>query len=167
MRNCKTLFHPFPPVFDARSRVLILGTFPSPRSRETGFYYGHPQNAFWRTLARVLDVPEPAPDAPAKTAFLLKNRVAVWDVLRSCEIDGAADDSIRNPVPNEFRPIIEKSEIRAVFTTGKKATELWGSLASHESGMTAIYLPSTSPANRGRHNTAEFWERWSRLRRYL
>jgi hypoxanthine-DNA glycosylase len=158
------LTHPFAPIYDARSRVLILGSFPSPKSREFGFYYGNPQNAFWRTLAFALDVSEPAQDIAAKTEFLLENRVALWDVLRSCDIDGADDNSIRNPAANDFRPIIEASEIRAVFTTGKKATELYNKLAAADVGMSARYLPSTSPANRGRWGGEEFRSAWAAVK---
>jgi hypoxanthine-DNA glycosylase len=161
------LTHPFDPVYDAESRVLILGTFPSPKSRAFGFYYGHPQNVFWRTLATVLETPEPAPDIAARTAFLLAHHVAVWDVLHSCEIDGAADSSIRNPVANAFRPIIERSEIRAVFTTGRTATRLFNALAADESGLSAQYLPSTSPANRARQAGAEYWGLWDEVGREL
>jgi hypoxanthine-DNA glycosylase len=155
------LTHPFAPVYDARSRVLILGSFPSPRSREFGFYYGHPQNAFWRTLATALDTAEPEPDIAARSEFLLDHRVAVWDVLHSCEIDGAADSSIKNPVANAFRPIIARSEIHTIFTTGKKATALFDTLAASEAGIPARYLPSTSPANRARWGTEPFRAAWA------
>ncbi|MDR0861973.1 MAG: DNA-deoxyinosine glycosylase [Oscillospiraceae bacterium] len=161
------LTHLFAPVYDARSRVLILGSFPSPKSRAFGFYYGHPQNAFWRTLAETLGVAEPEPAIHARRTFLLNSRVAVWDVLQSCEIDGADDGSIRNPVANAFRPIIESSEISAVFTTGKKATELFNKLAAAEAGLTAQYLPSTSPANRGQWHAAAYREAWAKIRAAL
>ncbi|MDR0904995.1 MAG: DNA-deoxyinosine glycosylase [Oscillospiraceae bacterium] len=161
------LTHPFEPVFDARSRVLILGTFPSPRSRAAGFYYGNPQNVFWKTLAEVLGETEPEADIAARKEFLLRNHVAVWDVLRSCEIDGADDNSIRNHAPNLFRPLLAASEIRAVFTTGKKATELFNALAAGEAGMAAAYLPSTSPANRARQRAPEYFEMWRAVRAAL
>ncbi|MDR0883928.1 MAG: DNA-deoxyinosine glycosylase [Oscillospiraceae bacterium] len=159
-----TLTHPFAPVWDARSRVLILGSFPSPRSRAFGFYYGHPQNAFWRTLAQALSVPEPATDKAAKRTFLHENHIALWDVLHSCEIRGADDASIRNPVPHQFRPLLDGSDIRAIFTTGKAATALFNRLAAQEAGMVAQYLPSTSPANRGRWQDAAFHTAWAAVR---
>jgi hypoxanthine-DNA glycosylase len=159
--------HPFDPVYDARSKVLILGTFPSPKSREAKFYYAHPQNCFWATLASVLDDEEPAPDPASKTAFLLKNRVAVWDVLHACEIEGALDDSIRNPVPNAFRPLLSASEIATIFTTGRKATDLFNALCSAEAGMSAVYLPSTSPANRAYQKRPAFMAAWMRVREAL
>ncbi|MDR1573372.1 MAG: DNA-deoxyinosine glycosylase [Clostridiales Family XIII bacterium] len=159
--------HPFDPVYDARSRVLILGTFPSPKSRETRFYYGHPQNCFWTTLAFVLGEGEPATDPASKTAFLLKNRIAVWDVLHACEIEGASDAGIRNPVPNAFRPLLSASEIATIFTTGRKATELFNALCSAEAGMTAVCLPSTSPANRAYRKKPAFMAEWMRVREAL
>jgi hypoxanthine-DNA glycosylase len=161
------LKHPFDPVYDARSRVLILGTFPSPKSRETRFYYGHPQNCFWATLASVLGEESPASDIASKIAFLLKNHVAVWDVLHACEIKGASDNSIRNPVPNRFRPLLAASEITAVFTTGKKATDLFNALCAAEAGMNAVYLPSTGPANRAYQKKPAFMAQWLRVREAL
>lgn len=162
-----TLTHPFEPVWNGDSRILILGTFPSPKSRAFGFYYGHPQNMFWHTLAHVLDVPEPATDIAAKTAFLLSNQIAVWDVLSACEIDGASDSSIRNPIANQFKPMIENSSMQAIFTTGITATKLFNTLAAREAGMAAQYLPSTSPANRRQQNSAVYWELWNRITSYL
>jgi hypoxanthine-DNA glycosylase len=152
--------HPLAPIFDARSKILILGTFPSPKSREALFYYAHPQNCFWATLAFVLEKTPPAPDPAAKTAFLLRNRVAMWDVIHSCAIDGASDSSIRDPVFNEFRPLIEAGDITTIFTTGQKATQLFNTYCSEEAGMDAVYLPSTSPANRAYQSRPAFMERW-------
>jgi hypoxanthine-DNA glycosylase len=161
------LVHPFAPVYDARSKILILGSFPSPKSREFGFYYGHPQNLFWSVLARVLDTPEPARDRAAREAFLLENRIAVWDVLRACEIDGASDNSIKSPVPNTFRPLLRASEIAAIFTTGRTATDLFNALCAREAGQRARYLPSTSPANRAGQRAPEFMRRWAELVEFL
>lgn len=161
------LKHPFDPIYDARSGVLILGTFPSPKSRALRFYYAHPQNCFWATLAAVLGEEAPASDAASKTAFLLRNRVAVWDVLHACEIEGASDGSIRNPVPNSFRPLLAASRIAAIFTTGKKATALFNTLCAAEAGMEAVYLPSTSPANRAYQQKPVFMAQWLRVRAAL
>jgi len=159
--------HPWKPIYDARSGVLVLGTIPSPKSRENGFYYGHPQNIFWQTLAAVLGVPCPPADAASKTDFLLRHRVALWDVLHSCTIRGASDTSIANPVANQFRPLLARTKIAAIFTTGKTATALFNTLCAGEAGLTAIYLPSTSPANRALHAKPEFWEAWKLLREKL
>jgi hypoxanthine-DNA glycosylase len=159
--------HPIGPILDARSKVLILGTFPSPKSREARFFYAHPQNCFWVTLAFVLGETPPESDAASKTAFLLRNRVAVWDVIHSCTIEGASDSSIRNPVFNKFRPLIEASKITAIFTTGKKATALFNEHCSEEAGMDAVYLPSTSPANVAYRSKPAFTEHWMRVREAL
>lgn len=137
--------HEFPPVYDSRSRVLVLGTIPSPKSRERGFYYMHPQNRFWKMLCAVLneDIPE---DTDGRRALCLKHGVALWDVLSCCEISGAEDSSIRNAVPNNLRLITDSCNIRAIFTTGKKAHALYGKFFADM--MADICLPSTSPANR-------------------
>ncbi|MDR3325362.1 MAG: DNA-deoxyinosine glycosylase [Spirochaetaceae bacterium] len=158
------IVHPWAPICDARSRVLILGSFPSPASRERGFYYGHPQNVFWQTLARVLEAPPPAAQSASKTAFLLEHRIALWDALHSCTISGASDASIANAVPNRFRALLAHTQISAVFTTGKKATALFNALCAEESGARAVYLPSTSPANRAQHATPAFLEAWNQVR---
>lgn len=137
--------HEFPPVYDRNSRVLILGTIPSPKSRESGFYYMHPQNRFWKMLCAVIgeDIP---PSVEGRRELCLKHGVALWDVLESCEITGAEDSSIRNAKPNDLRLILGACPIRAVFTTGKKAHALYG---RYFPDLPAdICLPSTSPANR-------------------
>lgn len=138
--------HVFGPVWDRHSRVLILGTMPSPRSREAGFYYGHPRNRFWQILAAVLgqDVPT---GAEARRTFLLNNKIALFDVLQSCDITGAADSTIIDPIPNDFSGILAGSDICAVFTTGRKATALYCRLCFPATGIPARYLPSPSPAN--------------------
>ena len=138
--------HEFGPFFDSKSRVLILGTIPSPKSREQAFYYGHPRNRFWTVLATVLgeDVPE---NIEERKSMLTKHKIALWDVLESCEIKGAEDASIRNPKANNMNYILQNSDIRAIFTTGNKATNLYNKLCRPECNIEAIGLPSTSPAN--------------------
>lgn len=157
------IVHPWGPVFDERSKALILGTIPSPKSREMGFAYGHPQNIFWETLAKVLGKAAPAYDIGERREFALENRIALWDVLHSCEIEGASDMSIRHPVPNKFAPLLEQADIEKIFTTGKKATELFDRLCREESGMTSVYLPSTSPANRAMQAKPEFLKLWRQV----
>ena len=138
--------HEIQPVFDSRSRVLLLGTMPSPASREQGFYYGHPQNRFWRVLAAIFD--EPAPRTiEEKRDMLLRHHVALWDVLASCEIEGASDASIRGAQPNDLARIFDAADIRAVFATGTKAGELYRKLIEPTLGVPCTTLPSTSPAN--------------------
>ena len=138
--------HSIEPVFDTESRVLILGTMPSPKSREVQFYYGHPQNRFWRVLAAVLgeEVPQSVPE---KKAMLLRHRIALWDVLAECEITGASDSSIRNPVANDLSVILDHAPVQAVFTTGATAWKLYTRLQKPHTGIEAVRLPSTSPAN--------------------
>lgn len=137
--------HGFPPVFDGNSRVLVLGSMPSPRSRELGFYYMHPQNRFWKMLSAALDEPFPA-DIESRKSMCLARGVALWDVLAECTISGASDSSISDPVPNRLDEIFRAADIRAVFTTGKKACALYQRF--FPAGMPAVCLPSTSPANR-------------------
>ena len=134
--------HPFKPVYDENSRILILGSFPSVRSRADNFYYGHPQNRFWKLLSRLYGatVPETTEE---KTAFLLQRGIALWDVIASCEIENSSDQSIRDAVVNDLSEIFEAADIRAVFTNGKAADRLYRKYH----GENACCLPSTSPAN--------------------
>ena len=138
--------HEFDAFFDKDSRVLILGTIPSPKSREQGFYYGHPQNRFWKVLADVLDEEFPQ-TVEARKGFLKRNHIALWDVLESCEIKGASDVSIRNARPNDINRILQAADIRAIFVAGTKAAKLYKKLCLPTCGVEAIQLPSTSPAN--------------------
>lgn len=139
--------HPIPPLFDAKSRVLILGTMPSPKSREAGFYYMHPQNRFWRVLAALFLQPVPPPDPAARAAFALAHGVALWDVLASCEINGASDAAIKHPVANDLSVVLAHASIHAIFTTGTKATQLYDRYIYPTTQIAATGLPSTSPAN--------------------
>lgn len=140
--------HDFKPVFDKDSRVLLLGTMPSPKSRETGFYYGHPRNRFWKVLADVCG--EKMPETiEEKKAFALRNHIAVWDVLAGCDICGADDSSIRNPQPNDMNVVLQAADIQAVFATGTKAYQLYKKYCYPQTGVEAVKLPSTSPANCG------------------
>ena len=140
--------HEFDAFFDEDSRVLILGTIPSPKSREQGFYYGHPQNRFWKVLADVLGEEFPQ-TVEERKRFSKRNHIALWDVLESCEIKGASDVSIRNARPNDMNRILQAADIRAIFATGAKAAQLYKKLCFPECGVEAVRLPSTSPANCG------------------
>lgn len=147
MSTPQHIVHPLAPIFDANSRVLVLGTMPSPKSREVGFYYGHPRNRFWKVLAAVFDEEEPCGNE-SRATFLLDHRIALWDVLASCVIEGAADDSILDPVPNDLSRITRATPVRAVFTTGSKAAALYRRFRPPElSALPHVALPSTSPAN--------------------
>lgn len=134
--------HEIEPVFDSNSKILILGTIPSPKSREFGFYYGHPQNRFWKVVSSVLSVDTPE-SISSKANMLLNHNIALWDVLSSCDIAGAADSSIKNAELNDFSRIYSIADIQAVFATGQTAGKLYKKLT----GKDSIVLPSTSPAN--------------------
>lgn len=141
------IVHSIPPTYDERSRVLVLGSLPSPKSREYGFNYGHPRNRFWQVLAQLTD--EPIPDTvDRKRDFCLRYHIALWDVVAECDIEGASDASIRNAVPNDLAKIVSYAPIEAVFCTGAKAYELYNKLGCEQAcGIPAVKLPSTSPAN--------------------
>ncbi len=153
--------HTLSPIYDKNSKVLILGTMPSPKSREVGFYYGHPQNRFWKVLADIFN--ETIED---KIAFLQEHQLALWDVLKSCEIQGAEDASIKNPIPNDFTQLLEEANIQAIFTTGKKATDLYMKYCYPKTNIPAIGLPSTSSANR-RISYDQLKEEYSKILSYL
>ena len=140
------LHHTFEPVFDAESRILILGSFPSVKSRENNFFYGHPQNRFWKVMANMLGwkVPQTIEE---KKEMLLVNHVAVWDVIASCSIQGSSDTSIKDVVVNDFSRILNHSKVERIYVNGGKAYELYVKYAEKETGIKAIKLPSTSPAN--------------------
>ncbi|MGI6075791.1 MAG: DNA-deoxyinosine glycosylase [Pyramidobacter sp.] len=140
------VIHPLEPVFNASSRVLLLGTMPSPASRETGFYYGHRQNRFWRVLSALFHEDVPSGNG-AKKDFILSHKLALWDVLRCCEIQGASDSSIKNPQPNDLTSVLENAPIQAIFCTGKKSWSLYCRLIERKIHRPALCLPSTSPAN--------------------
>lgn len=137
--------HPIPPVFDSRSRILILGSFPSVRSREEGFFYGHPRNRFWTVLARCFDAVPPV-TTDEKKAFLLARRIALWDVIGSCEIRGSADSSITNVTPNDLSVILDHASVEQILLNGKTAEKYY---RKYNPGipLPARCLPSTSPAN--------------------
>ena len=140
--------HPFAPVYDRNSRVLILGSWPSPKSRQQGFFYGHPQNRFWPMLAALLGEPVPAvADIQAKRAMLLRHGIALWDVLADCTITGASDASIRDAVPTDLAPLFTAAPIRAVLCNGAAAYNLYEKYQRPLTGVAAVRLPSTSPAN--------------------
>ena len=140
------LIHPIRPVFDKDSRILILGSFPSAKSREEGFFYGHPQNRFWRVTAQVFGEKTPM-SVDEKKSFLLRNHISLWDVIGSCEIDGSSDASIRNVTVNDLSVILETADIQAVFLNGKKAEQLYKKYLLPVVKRDAVCLPSTSPAN--------------------
>lgn len=138
--------HPFPPLYDKDSKILVLGSFPSVKSREQLFFYGHPQNRFWKVTAAVFgdDVPKSIED---KKALLHKNHIALWDVIASCDIEGSADSTIKNVVPNDLDAIIKNSKVKRIFVNGKTAEKYYNKYTKDKLGRAAVCLPSTSPAN--------------------
>ena len=135
--------HEFDPVYDKNSKILILGTFPSVKSREMQFYYGHPQNRFWKLLARLTNWPQPT-TIPEKKEMLLKNNIAIWDVIQSCEIAGSSDSSIKNVIANDLTQVLSDTRI---YANGKTAEKLYNTYVKPQTGIDVIPLPSTSPAN--------------------
>ena len=140
------IVHSFEPVYDKASEILILGTLPSVKSRENNFYYGHKQNRFWKVLATLLK--EPVPDTiEEKKAMLLAQRNALWDVIQSCDIKGSSDSSIKNVQPTDIGMILEKTNITRIYANGNKAGQLYKRYQFPVTGIEAMVLPSTSPAN--------------------
>ena len=146
MLEYEHLTHTFDPVFDQSSKILILGSFPSVKSRENNFYYGHPQNRFWKVLANVYGMEVPT-TIEEKKLFLLEHQIALWDVIESCTIIGSSDSSIKDVVVNDFSKVLESSKIEKIYVNGGKAYELYHKYAEKVTGKAAIKLPSTSPAN--------------------
>lgn len=140
------LEHTFCPVYDKDSELLILGTFPSVKSREQNFYYGHPQNRFWKVLARLTGEKLPK-TAEEKKALLLKHHIAVWDVVAACDIIGSSDSSIKNVVPADISKVLRESRVQKIFANGEKAYRLYKRYCEKETGREAVKLPSSSPAN--------------------
>ena len=146
MKAAEQLVHPFPPTWDEHSEILILGSFPSVKSREMAYFYGHPQNRFWRLIAALYgdDTPQTVEE---RRAFLLRHHIALWDVIASCTIVGSSDSSIRDAVPNDIRPILAGAPIREIYTNGQTSFRLYRKYLLPEIGREAVCLPSTSPAN--------------------
>ena len=140
------IVHGFEPIYDQHSRVLILGSLPSVKSREQSFYYGHPQNRFWRVLAAVCGCETPS-SVEEKKRFLLSNRIALWDVIAECDIIGSSDSAIRNAVPTDIMPVLSGSDIRCIFVNGAAACKIYDRYHKPLTGRDAVRLPSTSPAN--------------------
>ncbi|MCM1180452.1 MAG: DNA-deoxyinosine glycosylase [Clostridium sp.] len=157
---------PFEPVYNKNSKVLILGSFPSVKSRELGFYYGHKQNRFWKVLAAILHVAEPV-TVGEKKDMLLQHGIAVYDVIESCDIKGSSDSSIKNVVPADIAKIVAESDIRVIVTNGATAGRLFQKYQSHDYQGTVLNMPSTSPANAA-FSLEKLIEIWSAgLKEYL
>ena len=157
--------HNIDPVFDEHSRILILGSFPSVKSRQQKFFYGHPQNRFWKVIAAVTGYPVPE-SVEEKKRMLLENGIAVWDVIGECDISGSADSSIRNVVPNDLKLILDKADIRKIFCNGTKSYELYEKYIQPKLGIAAVKLPSTSPAN-AQYQTDSLTDIWKQIVDFL
>ena len=141
-----TQYHNIPPVYDKNSKILILGSFPSVRSREAQFFYGHPQNRFWKVMSAVLGCVCPV-TTEEKKAMLLSHNIALWDVIGSCEITGSSDASIRNVIPNDIASLAADTAIKSIFANGATSYNMYKRYCRDQVGIEAIKLPSTSPAN--------------------
>ena len=154
-----SVLHNIPPVFNHDSRILILGSFPSVLSRDQAFFYAHPRNRFWHVLAAVFS--EATPDTvDDKKRFLLRNHIALWDVVRTCDIHASADSSIKKVEPNPVSIILNSAKIESIFVNGKTAEKFYNRLLYPDTGITAVCLPSTSPAN-ARMSEADLIRYWS------
>ena len=153
------ILHPFPPLFDSESRTLILGSFPSVKSREAMFFYGHPQNRFWRLIALLCheDTPQTVEE---KSSLILRHHLALWDSIRSCTITGSSDSSVRDVVPNDLRVICDNSKTERVFCNGALSHKMYMKYIYPQTGVAAVKLPSTSPANAAYslERLAESWQ---------
>ena len=154
--------HEFAPVYDEHSRILILGTFPSVKSREQRFYYGHPQNRFWKVLASLTRWPQIPQTIEEKKQMLLQNGIAIWDVIQSCDIAGSSDSSIKNVVPSDIGSILKDSGIKRIYANGNMAKKLYEKYILPEIGVPIIGLPSTSPANAA-YSLERLKESWQQI----
>ncbi len=156
--------HPIKPIYDKNSKILILGSFPSQKSREQEFFYAHPKNRFWKVVASVFGEREPI-SIQEKKQFLNKQKIAVWDVIRSCEIIGSSDSSIKNVVANDLSEILSVANIRAIFVNGKTAEKYYDKYIKLSINRDAICLPSTSPAN-AIWSVDKLIDKWSVIKDY-
>ena len=139
--------HPFEPIYDKNSKILILGSFPSVKSREDDFYYAHPQNRFWKVLQKIYNNSEKLETKEQKTKFLLSNGIAIWDSIKECDIENSADSTIKNAVPNDIKSILENSKIEKILCNGGTSFEVFKKYYKNDLGIKIDVLPSSSPAN--------------------
>ncbi len=159
MNKPESFVHPVPPLYSENSKTLLLGTFPSAKSREARFFYGHPQNRFWKLLALLFEekIPE---NIEEKKQLILGNSLALWDVIHSCTVTGSSDSSIKNVVPNDISVILKNSKVSRIFCNGATAYNLYNKYIFPATGINAVKLPSTSPANASfsLERLAEYWK---------
>ena len=142
--------HPFPPLYDSSSEILLLGSFPSVKSREGQFFYNHPQNRFWKVLAALENTPVPV-TIPEKKQWILSHQFALWDVIQECDIEGSSDASVRNAVPTDLSVILRNAPIRRILVNGKTADRLFQHYQRQKTSLPEFCCPSTSPANAAWH----------------
>lgn len=155
------VYHELDPIFDSNSKILILGTLPSVKSRENHFYYAHPQNRFWRILEQLYEVQ--FTDIESKKQFLYDNSIALWDVIASCDIKGSSDASIKNIEVNDIEYLLNNSKIDKIFVNGKKAEEFYNKYVYSKTNKPCISLPSTSPAN-AKYTIDKLIEEWKMIK---
>ena len=165
MPNAETVTHPIPPLFDKDSRILILGSFPSVKSREAMFFYGHPQNRFWPLMARLFGVDAPT-SVEDKTRLVLGHHIALWDSIHSCTVTGSSDSSVRDVVPNDLSTILGNSRVGAIFCNGALSHKMYMKYICPTTGIKAVKLPSTSPANAA-FGMDRLIAEWSVIKEYL
>lgn len=153
--------HPFPPVYDSQSHILILGSFPSVKSRETNFFYGHPRNRFWKLIARLVEEKTPT-TIEEKKEMLLTHHIAIWDVIASCEIQGSSDSSIKNVVANDLSKLLKEAKIVQIYGNGATACKFYKKYIYKKTGREIIQLPSTSPANAA-WSEDRLYEKWKEI----
>ncbi|HHW95397.1 MAG TPA: DNA-deoxyinosine glycosylase [Mogibacterium sp.] len=164
MTRHQTIIHPLRPLFQADSRILVLGSFPSVKTREYGFFYGHAQNRFWPLLERIFSV-KLSTDIEERRAFLLQHYIAVYDVIYQCDIIGSSDASIQNAVPSDLSPIFQEADIKQVFCNGGTSYRYYQKYQERKTGFKAVQLPSTSPAN-ARYSIDDLYEQWKIIRKF-
>jgi len=156
------MHHPFKPVYDKNSIILILGTFPSPKSRENGFFYGHPRNRFWKLLTYLTNSPKIPESINEKIQFLIKNKIAIWDTIESCDIKGSSDAKITNIIPADLNLILNDSKIEKIYANGTKAYETYMKYCYSSTHKEIVKLPSTSPAN-ATYSFEKLLSEWKKL----
>lgn len=159
MSDTERIMHPIPPLYDEKSEILILGSFPSIKSRESKFFYGHPQNRFWKLIARLYNEEQPE-TIDDKKAIILKHKLALWDTIQSCTITGSSDSSIKDVKTNDIQKIINESKITRIFANGTTSYNLYEKFVYPQTKIHAIKLPSTSPAN-AVYTLDKLAEKWS------
>ncbi|MBR5497893.1 MAG: DNA-deoxyinosine glycosylase [Clostridia bacterium] len=157
--------HPFPPLYDKESQILILGSFPSVKSREQMFFYGHPQNRFWKVISAVTDSDIPV-TTEEKSKLLHENHIALWDVIASCDITGSSDSSIKNVMANDLTEILQNADIKQIFVNGRTAEKYYNKYIKDSIGRNAYCLPSTSPANAG-WSIEKLTDAWQIINEYI